>query len=268
MLGNCARRLHFTLSITANRAGITAKHGNLASMRKIQVPCTSPYSWEWEWGRTMQLIVSCAQFPQYQFHHCWKSSSNYTWRKLNKPPRKLSHLLNLTWSYCMNLTWSHIVMGHVFSSKVTPIKYQVTEMHRKKWLAVSPWWYKDFIFPSLRVSHLSWLLSRSCWEMWIYVAKAQANIMKKRILIHTVTLVCLIHCEKNTLEKSYSEAMIYMLTNSHYLLPSENESNVLFLIVLLHWSAKYKPLCHILNWGWLSNIKLQKASSISAHLPV
>lgn len=69
----------------------------------------------------------------------------------------------------------------------------------------------------------------------MYVAKAQANIMKKRILIYTVRLACLIHCQKNTLEKSYTDAMIYMLTlNFNYLQPSEKESNVLFLIALLH----------------------------------
>lgn len=104
--------------------------------------------------------------------------------------------------------------------------------------------------------------------MWIYVDKEQENIMKKRILIYTVRVACLIHCQKNTLEKSYTEAMIYMLTlNFNYLQLSEKESNFLFLTVLLHWSAKYKPLCHILNWGWLSNIKLQKASSVSVNLP-
>lgn len=71
--------------------------------------------------------------------------------------------------------------------------------------------------------------------MRIYIAKAQANIVKKRILIYTVRLTYLIHCQKNTLEKSYTEAMIYMLTlNFNYLQPSEKESNVLFLNVLLH----------------------------------
>lgn len=161
-------------------------------------------------------------------------------------------------------------MGHVFSPKAMPIKYHVTEMHGKEFdLLCHPGGIQISFSPDLRVSHLSWLPSRNCWEMWIYIAKAEANIMKKRILIYSVRLACLIHCQKNTFKKSYTEAMTYMLTLSfNYLQPSEKESNVLFLIVLLHWSAKYKPLHRILNWGWLSNIKLQKASSISVHLPV
>lgn len=212
----------------------------------------------------MQLIVSCAQFPQYQIHHCWKSSSNYTWRKLTQTPKKI-----ISSSEFNMILFVHIVMGHVFSPKVTLIKYQVTEMHRKEFdLLCDRGGIEIQFFQDLRVSHLSWLLSRNCWEMWIYVDKEQENIMKKRILIYTVRVACLIHCQKNTLEKSYTEAMIYMLTrNFNYLQPSEKESNFLFLTVLLHWSAKYKPLCHILNWGWLSNIKLQKASSVSVNLP-
>lgn len=161
-------------------------------------------------------------------------------------------------------------MGHVFSLKVTLIKYQVTEMHREDFDSLChPGGTKISFFQDLRVSCVSYLLSRNCWGMWIYVAKEQANIMKKRILIYTVRLACLIYCQKNTLEESYTETMIYMLTlNFNYLQPSEKESNVLFLIALLHWSAKYKPLCHILNWGWLSNIELQQAYPISVHLPV
>lgn len=155
----------------------------------------------------MQLIVSCAQFPQYQLHHCWKSSSNSTWRNLHNPPGKLSHLLNLTWFCC---AYSY---GTCFLFKGNADQISSYRMHRREFdLLCHPGGIKISFFQDLRVFRLSWLLSRNFWEMWMYVAKAQANIMKKRILIYTVKLVCLIHCQKNALEKSYGEALIYMLT--------------------------------------------------------
>lgn len=50
----------------------------------------------------------------------------------------------------------HIVMGHVFSPKVMPIKYQVTEMHRKEFdLLCHHGGIKIQFFQDLRVSHLS-----------------------------------------------------------------------------------------------------------------
>lgn len=190
---------------------------------------------------TVSSITTPAACP----HHTWRF-----W-DLHKPPTKLSHLLSLTWS-CV-----HIVMEYAFSSKITQIKYQVTETHKKQFdLLCHHGGIKLSFSQDLRVSPLSWWLARNCWEIRVYVDKAQENIMEKGKLIYTAKLACLILCQKHTLEKSYTEATTYRLTSKFQLVAVKWESNFLFLTALLHWSAKYKPLCHILNWGWLSNIKL------------
>jgi len=105
-------------------------------------------------------------------------------------------------------------MEYTFSPKVTQKKYQVTEMHKKAFdLLCHHGGTQISYFQGLRVPPLSWLLARNCWEMWISVAKAQENIMEKGVLIYTVKLAWLILCQKRTLEKSYTEAMTYMLTS-------------------------------------------------------
>lgn len=105
-------------------------------------------------------------------------------------------------------------MEYAFSPKVMQVKYQVTEIHKKEFdLLCHHGGIKVSFFQELRVSPLSWSPARNYWEMWIYVAKAQENIMEKGILIYTVKLACLILCQKHTLEKSHTEAMTYILTS-------------------------------------------------------
>lgn len=193
MLRDHAWRLHFALSITANR--------RLESQLKAAIPnkwggCTnSPARYHTAGkGNGQNCAASCIlcrvssiTTPASCPHHTWRFWDIY------KPPPKLSHLLNLTWS-CV-----HIVMEYAFSSKVTQIKYQVTEKQKEEFdLLCHHGAIKISFFQDLRVSPLSWLRARNGWEMWIYVAKSQENITQKGILIYTVNLACLFLSETHT----------------------------------------------------------------------